>query len=406
MDRHEAEELYRRADRLFCSGKANDALACLQALRAEFTNDKKVLYANAKCRAGMGKLDEAESLCKRLIDEHHYDRAQQLLTEITLPNFAMLRNDLLDVEATPPPYPKVRSTFSFRWRNVLGAATVGTLFVIALVYPILYGQRPSEELSGKQSHEPNPWSMSVDAATLANLALPRDSLEHPPSEWLLTAINGVPDWKSGIYRRVPGITSPKWTIDVFLPTAYDDYPDKFFPCVIIQMPEGNPGFLGLRDWAEQDQVILVGLNESKNRARGHIYYNEVAQEQALATIVQNMRLDLRLGFAIGTSGGGKSSWHLVARYPQHFQGLVMMAMGSDDEFSYIPPHVRIAYIHGESDFNNPHIAKKIPQMMANGNQVRELVIPGGHVSGRTEDIIMMLEWMVSDARRSFGLPHP
>lgn len=406
MERQEAEALYRHADRLFCSGKLHDALTCLDNLRQTFPDDRRILYATARCFAGMGKMDEAAALCHRLIEEHGYDRAHQLLGELgrkppTVPSEEPGRPGASS--------PSGRARRILRWGLLSAMGVAGALLVVALAYPVLYeraGDSPRKSARDRNERPRRIFVAPLNAVEPEVPAGPQGPIEHPQHIWEKTAINGVPDWKSGIYRRVPGITSPTWTIDVFLPSAYDEYPEKYFPCVIIQMAEGNPGFQGLTDWAEQSEVILVALNESKNRARGHLYYNEIAQEQALATIVQNMRLDLRLGFAIGTSGGGKSSWHLVSRYPQNFQGLVMMAMSHDGKSSYIPPHVRIAYIHGESDFNNPSIARIIPRMIANGNQVRELVIPGGHVSGRPEDIMMMLEWMVSDARRSFGIPNP
>ncbi len=119
-----------------------------------------------------------------------------------------------------------------------------------------------------------------------------------------------------------------------------------------------------------------------------------------------MRIDMRLGFAIGFSGGGKAAWNMAYRYSQHFAGVVMMGINCVDDHDMLSPHIRVGYIHGEHDFNNDVIAMTIPYVQAHGNPVREMVIPGGHVPGNAQQISEMLDWMLSDARNSFGIPLP
>ncbi|MBI5095678.1 MAG: tetratricopeptide repeat protein [Candidatus Hydrogenedentes bacterium] len=404
MDKELAEGYYRRANQLFAAGQLDDALADLNALAQAFPKDPTIQYARARCFAAHGGKDTAMSICQQLVAEHQHKRAGELLAELNRPSCAALPTSVTE---GPPNAPERR----VRWTRVLIVAAVAVIGAGVYYQAVVWSEQALADANQRAvaadlgSRAARPKS-SAPAGIQAPQAAVIDLREHLQTEWMQTAISGVPDWKSGIYRRVPNVRDNKWTIDVFLPTAYDAQPESAFPVVFIQMPQGNPGFMELDGWAERRQVILIVMNESMNRNKGHMHYNEIAQEMALETINQGMRIDRRLGFAMGTSGGGKSSWYLVSRYPQNFAGLLMMAMSDDNKSSYIPPRIRVAYVHGESDFNNPYIAKKIPKLRAAGHQVREKVIPGGHVSGRYEDMVEMLDWLVTEARKDIGLPLP
>jgi predicted esterase len=157
----------------------------------------------------------------------------------------------------------------------------------------------------------------------------------------------------------------------------------------------NPGFIGLENWAEQNDVILVAINSVTNEMYS---LNWQAQDAALSLVVESMRVDRSMGFAIGMSGGAATSWEMVARYPEGFAGLVMMGISDGHNGSSIPIHVRVAYIYGNAEPNINHIKRKIPRLRAAGNKVREQVVPGGHVTGPVKVREAMLTWMLNDVK--------
>ena len=388
MNRQLAKQYFDRAEAALASGDPEEALTLLNQLDAAFPNTKNIGVARAKAYAAMGRTPEAIHLCDALIQAHDSRRAKELKDRLVAGEPALTAQETATAGS--------RSTTARRLGRIVFATTAIGSAIGAAVW---FAQPMDADLG--PSVESRPPVRTFQAVATPSVASGPGNV-HPPSTWK-SDDSGVPTWRSGAFLNIPCINEPARTIDVYIPQTYDEKPDALFPGVVIQMPGGNPGFIGLEAWAERSEVILIVVNSSKNQTFAQ---NHIAQDRALETVSTSLRLDQRMGFAIGMSGGGRASWQVACRYPENFRGIVMMGI-SGDEHVFMPPlHVRIAIIHGESDFNNKAIARALAMLTREGYQVREAIVPGGHVTGPVENRVEMLNWMVYGARRDLGLPQP
>lgn len=394
MNRQLAKQYFERAETLLNAGQPGEALALLSQLDEAFPDTKNIGVARARTYAALGQISDAVQLCEQLIVQHDSRRAKDLKERLLL---GVLEPEGEEANAIVPR------------RSLLGVARVVILLLIfggAIGLAVWYVQR----MNTTPAATPSTRETRSIGFSLGQLE-PQSSESapgrtHPPQTWELDDA-GVPKWKSGIFRRVPCIDAPDRTIDVYLPMAYDDQPEMLFPGVVISLASGNPGsgkprFLGLESWAERQEVILILLNSSRN---GPSQNNMEAQDAALRTIAPSLRVNQEAGFAIGMSGGAMASWLLATRYPDNFRGVVMMGQGGFEE-RVLAPHIRVAYIRGFDEPNNWYIPRVIENLKANGNQVRDQLVPGAHVMGPLETRVEMLNWMVYAARRDLGLPQP
>ncbi len=392
MNRQLAKQYFERAEAALESGNPDEALTLLNQLDAAFPNMKNIGVARAKAYAAMGRIPEAIHLCDALIQEHTSRRATELKERL--------------VAGDPVPMPPKATTAvatSTIARRLASVAFATIAMASAIGAAVWFAQQMDAELAANEPTRPPSRTLGI-VATQAAAPAPASTTGqiHAPSTWKMDD-SGVPTWRSGVFLNVPCINEPARTIDVYIPLAYDAKPDTLFPGVVIQMPGGKPGFIGLEDWAERSEVVLIVVNSSKNKTFAQ---NHIAQDRALETVSVGLRLDQRMGFAIGMSGGGRASWQVACRYPDNFRGIVMMGISGDENVFMPPLHVRIAIIHGETDFNNKSIAKALAMLTRLGYQVREAVVPGAHVTGPVENRVEMLNWMVYGARRDLGLPQP
>ncbi len=387
MNRQLAKQYFDRAEASLEAGNPDEALALLNQLDAAFPNTKNIGVARARTYAAMGKIPEAVKLCDELVDRHQSRRASELKQQLILGVFEPAAVQRAATAGATPS--RGKAIIALKW-----------VLAMCLVASIAWS---AKRLLGEFQAE----SETADLATAQSASIPqppaapKPGVNHPPFTWQRDD-TGVPVWKSGIFRRVPCTTDPSRSINVYLPLAYDEKLDQTFPGVLISMPGGNPDFLELEAWAERQEVILIGLNTSRN---GPSSNNADAQDAAFATITPSLRVNQEMGFAIGMSGGAMASWLVASRYPQNFRGVVMMGQGGHESYM-LAPHIRVAYIRGEDEPNNWYIPRVITKLKANGNLVRDQIVPGAHVPGPVSVRVEMLNWMVHAARRDFGLPQP
>ena len=217
---------------------------------------------------------------------------------------------------------------------------------------------------------------------------------HDEREWRPTAVDGLPRWESGTYLNVPCRTKPDFTMDVFIPTSYDSHRHTNFAFLTICMPVPFPSFLGYPKWAEENDVILIVMNHVANYTYEQ---NFEVQDHVLESVFGTMRLDPRQGLATGSSGGARCSWDMIVRHPQQFSGILLAAMSRGD-LGDLPPHVVLAHLHGDQDFNAPHIRKEAKFQQAQGRVYMHQEFPGGHEGGPLELRTQMLDWMLQTLR--------
>lgn len=390
MNRQLAKQYFERAEATLEAGNPEEALALLNQLDEAFPNTKNIGVARARAYAAMGGVSEAVHLCDQLIVLHDSRRAREikerLLQGVLEPGVAR---------------PAVAASGRRPLRRIVNVAVLSIVGVSVIAAAYWYSQQLESTVVVEKESARAPAIRASRPGLTQQSAGPTPGQEHLPFTWELDEL-GVPKWKSGIFRRVPCLNQNERTINVYLPLAYDRKPNAQFPGVLISAPGGNPNFLGLEAWAERQEVILIGLNSSRN---GPSSNNIDAQEAAFETIMPTMRVDQRLGFAIGMSGAAMASWLAASRYPENFQGLVMMGQGGYED-RMLAPHIRVAYIRGHDEPNNWYIPRVIGKLRANGNQVRDQLVPGGHVMGPLEVRVEVLNWMVHAARRDLGVLQP
>jgi predicted esterase len=416
MNRQLAKQYFERSETLQEAGKPEEALALLNQLDEAFPKTKNIGVARARAYASMGRVPEAVRLCEELITLHDSQRARELKDRLVL---GLLEPETAKPAAAPEADRKWPRT-ALKWVAVVVvvisiAWSANRVFSDSDAVPVPQlrertsnstssGDQLSTLVPGRpQNRGSNGQTRRGLNARIPRNAQPKPGLVHPPRTWDLDA-SGIPVWKSGVFLGVPCINEPARKIDVYIPLAYDEQPETLFPGVVIQMSNGGKlGFIGLEDWAERSEVILIQITSSRNK---NFATNHIAQDRALETISTGLRVDQQMGFAIGMSGGGRASWQIACRYPDNFRGIVMMGISGDENVFMPPLHVRLGYIHGEADFNNASIAGAIRMLKGRGYQVREAVVPGGHVVGPLDVRVDMLNWMVSASRRELGIPQP
>lgn len=422
MDKSNAVEKFNKANSLYESGDYEAALTLLEALEVQYPQKKNVLYARARCYAKLGEYEAAMDLCRTCVERWEAPPAQRLLDQLRNEEYlddesSDLQKIDLELEAPLPGafdvLPVWRKTMGERHPALLaiviiGAAAIAWAVGIAWDRALPESNIPESDTEMRAELERNHIEARRMRIAREDGPSSRAGQLIPKEIWARTAVNGLPLWKPGKYRNIPcpdayvnlpdGRVIPR-TIDAYIPMAYQDHPQDLLPGVIINGASMNPGFLGLENWAEHNDAILVVINSVCN-----LRYKENwrAQDAALVIVRDTMRVDTAMGFAIGMSGGGATSWEMICRYPENFRGLVMMGISKGHNGCWIPSHVRVGYIHGRSDHNVNAIKRTIPMLRSSGNLVREQVVPGGHVLGPYQVREKMLTWMLEDVRNELA----
>jgi predicted esterase len=390
------------AEHKYKSGRYAEALKILDTLDTAHPNNKNIVYAQARCLYKMGKTEQAAELSRLSISKWDSPRAKVLLENI---NRQGSSNDVdntswISLEDTPE---KLKSPGIPAAKLIIIFAGVVAISYTAYFYP--FDNQPNTKVATMEQPIESPLRLNGFLNWQTNDDDDRSETPGviiPEHVWKQNSANGIPRWRPGVYERISckgtSVTMPTGniiprTINVYIPMAYQERPDAQFPVVFINGSHIHPGFLKLQDWAEKNQVILVTVNLVGN---GIFEQNHISQDEAVDVVKNSMRSVQKLFFAIGGSGGAKTSWEMICRYPDHFAGVVMMAMnrGRGD---WLPRHIRVAYIYGETDFNRAGIESTIPYLQKYGNPLQVQMVPGGHVSGPLEVREKMLSWMLKDA---------
>ncbi|NUM52866.1 MAG: tetratricopeptide repeat protein [Candidatus Hydrogenedentes bacterium] len=419
MDRARAQILFKEADELFRAGNAAAALNRLETLKAEFSCDKNLWYARGRCLIALGRFAEARDVAEHMINDLGVPRGKRLLERIADAENGVAPQPLSEMDLGPPPVPTgamVRRERSARLR-LAALAVIGFAVLASAAFYVQSVNRsnvslaplPDDEirrLRANRAIDRERRAAEERAALLARAKAPTTEPGRviPPEEWSVAAIDGVPDWKPGVYRDVPCKSNAAYTIDVFVPMAYQERTEEFFPGLLISMPEGRPGFQGFKKYAEQNDIIIVSLNHSSNKT---FAYNEYAQELAFNTILPGLRVHPELGFTYGASGGARSNWDCMCRHPQNFAGLIQVVFPRGSECKRPPQGVRVAFLYGDRDFNRKGTEKLCGELWNEGYEVQVRMYSGDHYSNPPENLrVELLDWLVGSARRERGLPHP
>lgn len=414
MADNDATKKFNAAQRFFSEGDFDHALVLLKELNAEFPNTKNVLLALARCYAELKDFDNAVPLCETCIRHWNAPRAASLLASIKKEQEQSDEVQIEEVEldtglsaafeaqAVPPKTLAEKLTKPILLLVAAVSVVAGIVFGVQKIFEF----EPDTGVSSDEFQRALDERRGHTTAKIEQHISERPGQIIPEHVWRQTAIDDRPDWRPGIYQKVPcgdahirmpdGSIIPR-DIDVYIPMAYQERPNEWFPVVTINWSSRNPGFQGLERWAEKNDVILVTFNAIANK-----FYKikDNTQDAALYVIVQSMRANMAI--ALGMSGGAASCWEMICRYPDNFAGVVMMAMSDGHNDCMIPNNVRVGYIYGQSDHNRKAIERKIPQLEGAGFRVRSKVVRGGHVTGPLSAREEMLTWILEDVRAELG----
>ncbi len=399
MNEEQAKHSFARADSLHCAGRQEEALVLLGQLLEHFPDEKHVLLARARCLYALGQAEEALRLCDRLAEEQQYVRATELAITIragTDSEPASVSEAGRPIAPHRPLLPVLPAIDRRKWLRLAGLAALGTGAVGGAVRgrDVWMGTRTrASEAEWEATRAGLTASFEArhqEKEEVDRLARTKPGYVHRREDWRRTAFQGVPQWESGIYRKVPTLARRKFTMDVYLPMAYSAYPEALFPYLTICMPVFDPGFLGFERWAEKRNVVLIVMNAVSN---GTYKRNGVVQDAVLDTMWKTMRLHPRLGFATGVSGGARTSWEMLSRYPRHFAGVLMMAFAGLSTHTF-PPHIRVAFLYGRNDFNAKHIPPCVKKLQRKRYQVRSMQCQGGHIMGPLSMRSQLMDWLM------------
>jgi hypothetical protein len=204
----------------------------------------------------------------------------------------------------------------------------------------------------------------------------------------LAAAEDAGKWTAGLQQKVP--TSDGFDIDLFIPVAYPEQAARRFPVLFMHSWDGKPKLAPFKGWADKNSMILVGVNGAENGPNEPIVKR---QEAAIAFVEKELRVSNALRFSKGMSGAAMMSYLLCLNHKDKHAGILLMGQSGFPET--IPKHIAVAYIHGDKEQNLSMIDMVYKMLKKNGNPLRRLVIPGGHVEGGQADQEEMLTWMVT-----------
>jgi len=206
----------------------------------------------------------------------------------------------------------------------------------------------------------------------------------------------------GRYKRIACKGNASWTYDLFIPAAYAAEPKRKFPVLLTSGPGGYPRFMKMEDWAERRGVIIVAINNTKNKME----WEEVDPVQAdvIASVEATVRVHPCLRFSMGMSGGACCSMHLAGKRNDKHAGILMLGHSGNGQDRHLEKHISVAFVHGENDkVHSPGAVRSVAKALeSRGNPVRRISGDWGHEWGPHEFHVQCLDWML-DLQR---LVHP
>ncbi len=161
MDAQAAERKFQEADALFREGRHRDALRLLQEVNDAYPNNRRVVWAMARCHQAVGQTQAALDACEYLIQRWDYNRAHRMKARLLAESRQQTQTPGtgavgggLDVAPPPPMPPGEAQREGPDWKRIglIGGGVLAVLVVLA-VLPFL--ARPG---SGAGSETATQWS--------------------------------------------------------------------------------------------------------------------------------------------------------------------------------------------------------------------------------------------------------
>ncbi len=186
----------------------------------------------------------------------------------------------------------------------------------------------------------------------------------------------------------------------YVPSKYTK--GKKWPILYCFSPGGNgQSFTTLfKDVCERRGWIVVGSNNAKNGPNAPI----IAATKAMWKDTHDrFSLSDKRCYAAGFSGGSGMAFGMAESYPDHFAGVMPMAVGSSwaDRTPELPKYVSVCFIIGSSDAVS-HVEKHAKVLKGKGNKVEIKKFPGGHTLPPKDVAEAAVEWLVKVGPKGSG----
>lgn len=210
---------------------------------------------------------------------------------------------------------------------------------------------------------------------------------------------GAADLEPGEHKNLQTDGLVVTSYDLFLPKAFATEPKARFPLVLLSSQVSNIGFLGLTEWADRQDVVLVSM------LAGPSYEKIASQSRAvLAAVAETCRIEPALRFSFDLHGNHNG---ILAKSDDPEWGGFIDIMFSKASGSLSHAYVCLGVIPGptrgdrlqQSEMNRGTAAgyrkKGIPSRFA--------AVPANDDAWKlNEDLHPMIDWMVQYQR----LSHP
>lgn len=201
----------------------------------------------------------------------------------------------------------------------------------------------------------------------------------------------------GEQKRVTTLRWPQEQYDIYLPSTYSSTSNPL-PLFFTLSPGGGGLVSQFKNVAEEKQVIVVGLLDSKNgRAYKYIYPNIYA---VLRDLMERVNYDPTAVYAAGFSGGGWGSYDLTKYYRPHLTGVFSMGGWLGNQYD---PHDRfrsgllVARSAGTNDAGARYVADRDYRYLTPfGVIVSDYEFSGGHQVAPDSVKRLVIDWLVSN----------
>lgn len=198
--------------------------------------------------------------------------------------------------------------------------------------------------------------------------------------------------------------------DLYLPSGYDENPQRRYPCIFVSSPGGNAKLGNLSHWVTNNEWIAVMLVESQNGSPEWLSNFIAAHDD----VVRRCRVMNDLKYATGFSGGARCAATQVG-VRGGFAGVILQGAGFNygESGAYITDAVRqnkriaVCMIMGDKDGNNTEVSR-VQHALSNQTPLKIISFPGDHTEAPAEKMEEALVWMKDQLpaarRKSFHPP--
>ncbi len=190
---------------------------------------------------------------------------------------------------------------------------------------------------------------------------------------------------------------PDEKYDIYLPSGYSATGDPL-PLFFTLAPGGGGMVSNFQTVAEEKQVIVIGLLDSKNNLSYRYIYPNV--HAVLRDVMQRLNYDPTAVYAAGFSGGGWGSYDMTKFYRPHITGVLPMGgwLGAQyNNYDRFAPGLLVARTTGSSDTGALYYRSQDRWYLETfGVIVQDYSFSGGHQVAPDSTKRLAIDWLLEN----------